>query len=314
MPKFDVMCVGLTILDVLGYPVEAIPLDGQVDFLSHIRLTVAGPAAGTAVDCAKLGLRTGLVGNVGGDLQGRIIKQLLAENGVDLQHVQTLTDLPTSTSLVCVQHDGQRPALHARGASDYLTIDQFPTQIYGCKVFHMGGTGLLRQLDGEPTRKILAKAKNQGCITTFDLVGAREDSIMDVLTCMPFVDYFMPSIEEAQVLSGLTRIEDIAQFFLSNGATTCVFTLGAEGAIIINDHKTTHIPAHSVSVLDTTGCGDAFSAGFIAGLVKDFDWELAGKIGAAAAALVATGLGSDAGVRDWEQVWSVMKSWPLRKS
>ncbi len=312
MKQFDVTVAGLVILDVLGFPILKIPPAGMVDFIEQMRFTVAGPAGGTAIDCGKLGLRTALVGTVGDDDAGVMIKQLLARYGVESRFVGVARSQSTSTSMVLVNREGQRPALHARGASDCLTRKDFPSAAYDATVFHMGGTGLLRNLDGEPTQQILQLARRHGCITTFDLVGARHDMTHDVLITLPFVDYFMPSIEEARILSGRKDVHDVVQFFLDQGVSTCVFTLGDQGVLIRNASQTLYFPAYEVSVVDTTGCGDAFSAGFILGLAKGFDWELTARFASACAALVATGLGSDAGIRNFDQVWEIMHTWPLK--
>ena len=312
MPQFDVTVAGLVILDALAVPVTEIPDRGTVDFVDQIRFTVAGPAGGTAVDCAKLGLRTSLVGVVGDDDAGFMIRRLLKRNSVNRMYLRVAKGMRTSSSIVFVRSDGERPAVHARGSSDYLWAGDFSTDVYSAKVFHMGGTGLLKSLDGAPTQAVLAAAQEFGCITTFDLVGARERARENVLMLLPHIDYFLPSVEEARVLSGYTDVDDVASFFLDQGVGTCVFTLGSGGAIVAAKGVRFKVPAHQVNVVDTTGCGDAFSAGFIAGLVRGYDWELSASLGNACAALVATGLGSDAGIRDWDQVWSVMKTWPLK--
>ena len=312
MALYDVTLAGLVILDASVIPVTSLSQTGTVDFVDKIRFTVAGPAGGTAVDCAKLGLRTSLVAVVGDDDVGFMTQRLLERHGVSSSYLRVVEGVRTSSSIVLVRPDGQRPALHARGSSDYLCESDIRKEAYSAKVFHLGGTGLLGSLDGSPSRNVLAAAKEFGCITTFDMVGAREGSKDDVLMLLPYIDFFLPSIEEARVLAGLDEVDEVAQFFIDHGAHTCVFTLGGEGAIIIEKGMRLHLPAHQVNVVDTTGCGDAFSAGFIAGLSKGFDWELSARLGNACAALVATDLGSDAGIHDWDQVWDVMKSWRLK--
>jgi sugar/nucleoside kinase (ribokinase family) len=119
---------------------------------------------------------------------------------------------------------------------------------------------------------------------------------------LPSVDYFMPSLEEAAFLSGRADPADAAAFFLDKGAAACVFKMGAQGSYARTRGGAFRTPAFKVPVSDTTGCGDAYCGGFVAGLAEGRDLEGACRLGAATAALVATGLGSDAGVRDREQV------------
>ena len=313
MARFDVSVMGLFILDAVGLPVIRIPEGGSVDFIDEIRLTTAGPAGGTAVDCAKLGLRGQVFGAVGDDPQGFLLRHLLETYQLDTAGLQTISQVPTSTSLVCVQPDGQRPALHAREASDLFLLPATSYErAFDATVVHMGGTGLLKEMDGVPTRDFLAQAQSAGCITTFDVVGARPEISPLVHQCLSSIDYFMPSIEEAAALSGLSLAEDIVQYFVTRGVKVCVLTRGAEGALISDGSHTVNIPAFEVAVRDTTGCGDAFSAGFIAGLIQGADWQSAGRLGAACAALVATGVGSDAGLHDLKQARIAMQTLPLK--
>ncbi len=109
-------------------------------------------------------------------------------------------------------------------------------------------------------------------------------------------------------MSGRVAPDDCAAFYLDKGAQCCVFTLGAEGAYYAHrDGSRLKMPAYPVKVVDTTGCGDAFDAGFIAALHHKMDVETSLRFAQAAAALVATGLGSDAGIVSFEDTLDHMK-------
>ncbi len=185
-----------------------------------------------------------------------------------------------------------------RGASDHFEVSAaLYDKVFDAPIVHLGGTGLLRKLDGEPSRVLLREAKARGRTTTFDLIAATADTIHIVEPLLPFIDYFMPSIEEAKDMSGQGTPEDCAAFYLDRGATCCVLTLGDQGAFYAHrDGTRLRAPAYSIEVADTTGCGDAFDAGFITALHHEMDPETALRFAQAAAALVATGLGSDAGI------------------
>ena len=307
--RYDVSVIGLYILDILGRPVTAIPERGNVDFIDEIRLTVAGTAGGTVVDTAKLGLKSLAVGAVGQDEKADFVLATLEKFGVDTSAMQRIPGVPTSATILNVRPNGDRPALHVRGASDHFDV---PTslydQVFDAPIVHLGGTGLLRTLDGEPSRLLLAEAKARGRTTTFDLLAANAETIKNVAPLLPFVDYFMPSIEEARDMSGRGAAEDCAAFYLDHGATCCVFTLGAEGAFYAHrDGTRLHVPAYSIDVVDTTGCGDAFDAGFITALHHGMNPEESLYFAQAAAALVAGGLGSDAGIVSFDETLAWMR-------
>ena len=295
--KYDATIVGLVVLDVLGRPIEKIPEGGNLEYIEELRLTVAGTAGGTVIDCAKLGLSTLGVGAVGDDEKADFVISTLEKFGVDTSGFERLKGIPTSSTILNIRPNGERPALHLRGACDhFLPPPKDKINIFDCNVFHLGGTGLLKKLDGPVSVQLLKDAKENGCITTWDLIGATEQTINIVKPLLPHIDYFMPSIEEACIMSGLNDPKDVGKFYLDNGAKNCVFTMGGEGSFFINKSEQIKTPAFNVKVVDTTGCGDAFDAGMITAIVKGFDIEKALNFATITSGLVATGLGSDAGI------------------
>ncbi len=312
-PRHDVSVVGLYCIDVLGRPVTAIPEGGNAIFIDQIRLTVAGTAGGTVVDCAKLGLDALAVGAVGDDEKGRFVLDTLAGFGIGTGRMQRHEGVHTAASILNVRPNGERPCLHVRGASDALLVteDEYP-EVLDARFVHMGGNGLLGRMDGEPTAALLAAAKALGRTTTFDLIFATAELMEHLRPAMPHIDYFVPSIEEATALCGRTDPRDAARFFLDLGVRTCILTMGGEGCVVVSDDTFVRLPAHEIDVVDTTGCGDAFTAGLIAGLHRGWDLERAARLGGTCGALVAGGLGSDAGIVDWDQTVRAMDTIPLR--
>ncbi|NKX67991.1 sugar kinase (plasmid) [Labrenzia sp. 5N] len=306
----DAAVIGLYILDVLGRPVDAIPEGGNVEFIDEIRLTVAGTAGGTVIDLAKLGLNCLAVGAVGDDEKADFVLSTLNRFKVDTSLMQRLEGVPTSATILNVRRNGDRPALHQRGASDHFDVPaDMLDAVLAPSIIHLGGTGLLAKLDGEPSARLLAEAKKRGRTVTFDLLGANENTIDLLLPLLPHVDYFMPSIEEARLISGAGDIREAGRFFLDRGVKQCVFTLGGDGVCFM-DHQGEFVrqPAFEISVVDTTGCGDAFDAGFITALHHKMDLKTALNFAQASAALVATGLGSDAGIKSFEDTVNFMNS------
>ncbi len=298
-PRFDATVVGLYILDVLGRPVSRIPEGGNVEFIDEIRLTVAGTAGGTVVNLAKLGISCQAAGAVGTDEKADFVIGRMERLGIDCRLMQRIPGADTSATILNVRPNGERPALHARGASDHFHLNGDALALaLDCRFLHLGGTGLLARMDGEPSRKLLQAAKQAGRITTWDLVGARPDTWQFVEPLLPYIDYFIPSIEEAEILSGITGVEENIAFFLGRGVGCCVLTMGSEGSILARAGERIPVLAFDIEVVDTTGCGDAYTAGFIAGLADGRNLEDAARLGTATASLVASGLGSNAGIVD----------------
>jgi len=325
--QFDATFVGLTILDISGRPVRGIPDGGGVEFIDEIKLCPAGTAAGALMNAAKLGIKCRAVACLGNDEKGDFILDSYRRIGnIDVAMVQRTDDAPTSATILPIRPNGDRPALHQKGASDYLWIkeDDFSVICDNTKILHHGGTGLLKKMDESgQSAKLLAYAKSKGVVTTLDLI-APNDSTIDLLReILPHVDYFMPSMEEALFLSQTSNADDAANFFLEEimKGGTCIFKWGAKGSFLksfAGERKI--IPAYRINVKDTTGCGDSYCGGFVAGLIKycnDDDnngditnqvLDAACRLGTATSALVATGLGSDAGVVDYESTKQFMEN------
>ena len=181
-----------------------------------------------------------------------------------------------------------------------------------------GGNPFARFLPSAPGRLSAAlaeeeEAKRRGATVTFDLIAANAETIVNVKPLLPYIDYFMPSVEEAGAMSGRSTVEDSAKYFLDAGVKCCVFTLGGDGAYYAHaDGTRFQLPAYEIDVVDTTGCGDAFDAGFITALHHRMDPETSVRFAQAAAGLVATGLGSDAGIRSFEHTLDCMKMWKVK--
>ena len=157
------------------------------------------------------------------------------------------------------------------------------------------------RMDGQKSFDLMAEARRRGRITTLDVFAADKKDMANVAGLLPNTDYFIPSIEEAQALSGLTDKEEIGRYFVDLGVDCIVMTMGGEGAYYHHSDGTRfHQPAFDIEVVCTCGCGDAFNAGFATGLIKGMSPEDTMQLAQASSALNATGLGSQAGVTNLE--------------
>jgi sugar/nucleoside kinase (ribokinase family) len=309
VPTYDYASMGFYTFDCLGWPFTAIPPGGGCNVIDELTLAVSGAAGTAAIAAAKMGLKTLAAGGVGDDLMGDWVLQRLRYFGVDISAMQREKGWKTSSSIVTTRADGSRPALHMKGATGtFYVTDALLAKIADTKVFHAGGVGLMHAMDKGRTAEVMKAAKAAGAITTADIFAGSPGDMPAVASVLPFTDYFMPSIEEAQALTGLPVMGDVAKYFLDLGVKCCVFTLGGDGAYY---HDNTGVifrmPAFDVQVKCTCGCGDAFNSGFAVGLVKGFDAEATVRFAQATSALNATGLGSQAGVESFEHTLNFMK-------
>jgi sugar/nucleoside kinase (ribokinase family) len=309
-----VVSIGIHIADVLGRPVTHIPNGQNLSILEEIRITVAGTAAGTSIDLAKLGMNVSAMGALGDDELGNFVESTMRRYGIDTDGLVRKKGIQTSATMLPIRPNGERPALHVPGTSEALTYDDIDLEtISKADFLHIGGTPLMPKFDGPPMGRVFKHAKENGVTTTYDLLAMdRPDLLEKVSACLPYVDYFMPGYEEAVMICGLTDRKDVIRYFLDLGAKYTIFKMGKEGSSIgwyeNNQLKEIRIPALKVPVIDSTGCGDAYCAGFITGLSMGWGLETAARLGTAAGGLVIQGLGSDAGIIDLENTISFMNN------
>ncbi|MGV9303393.1 carbohydrate kinase family protein [Nonomuraea sp. NPDC003727] len=294
-----VVTVGVHIVDVLTRPVEAIPTGQDTVLVDQIRLTAAGSAAGTAVDLVKLGNEVISMGAIGDDELGDFLLMIMARHGVDVSGLARRTGEQTAASILPIRPDGGRPSFHVPGANLSITLADLDLEVLRrARAVHLGGMDVTFAL-GEPAFfALLDELRQGGTVVTMDLLSELPDLLAMARAFVPHVDYVLPNAAQALAMTGAGTVEAAAAALLADGATGVLVTLGAEGSLVVTADGATRVPALPVEVSDTTGCGDAYCAGFLTGLLHGQDVPTAARWGTAAAARVATGLGSDAGLTD----------------
>jgi sugar/nucleoside kinase (ribokinase family) len=292
----NAVVLGVHVVDVLVRPVEEIPKGQGGQLVEEIRVTPAGTAGGTAVTLAKLGARVRSAGAIGQDELGEVIVKLLERFGVDPSLLLRRDGVQTSASVLPIRPDGSRPAFHVIGANaTYSSADAPWDAIERADYLHLGAPEFM---GGEEAAKILSFAREHGVTTSADILAPAEQAaaILDWIgAAFEHLDYLLPNGEQVLALSGERELQDGCRALIERGVGCVAATCGAEGALVVDADQAHAVPAHQVAVVDTTGCGDAFSAGFLRGLSLGRAHAEAAALGCAVAALVAQGLGSDYG-------------------
>ena len=287
------LCIGVHVLDVLVRPADRIP-DGDGELVEEIRLTAAGSAGGTALVLAKLGAGVRSAGAIGTDAAGEMLLALLERDGVDTALLVRREGAPTSASVLPIASDGGRPAWHVIGANGAYGLDDVDLDaVAAASHVHLGGPEFM---GGEDAAKVLAHAREHGAVTSIDVLAPGEPGLLDwIAPALEHADYVFPNEEQVLGFTGAADVAAGSRALLERGARCVIATLGGDGVLIDGEEA---VPAVAVDVVDTTGCGDAFSAGFLRGLALGRERRAAAELGCAAAALVAQGLGTDHGAYD----------------
>jgi sugar/nucleoside kinase (ribokinase family) len=291
-----VITLGVHVVDVLVRPVEQIPEGQGGTLVDEIRITPAGSAGGTAITLAKLGAETYSAGAIGTDALGDTLIELLQRYKVHTDLLIRRDGVQTSASVLPIRPDGSRPAFHVVGANaTYNSVDAPWEEIKTATHLHLGAPEFM---GGEEAAKILSFAREHGVVTSADLLapGEQARAIIDWIgPAFAHLDYLLPNDEQVLGLTGADDLNTGCRDLLARGVECVVATCGADGALIVDRDGTQQVPAFATEIVDTTGCGDAFSAGFLRGLALGRTQQQATTLGSAVAALVAQGLGSDHG-------------------
>jgi sugar/nucleoside kinase (ribokinase family) len=205
--------------------------------------------------------------------------------------------------------------VHYLGANARFHLEDIDFErIQSAGILHIGGALVLPGLDGEPMAEVLKRARRAGVVTFLDVVWDDTGRWMQVLEpCLPHVDYFIPSLPEAQALTGLEEPEQVARDLLSRGVGTVGLKMGADGCLVMTAAgERLRLPAYQVEVVDATGAGDAFAAGYIAGVWHGWSLEQTARFANAVGGLNVTGFGATGGVRSFEESLAFMQRAPLK--
>lgn len=297
----SVAVIGPHLIDVLGRPVSEIPAGQGSVVLDEIRVTVAGTGGGAAVDLAKLGATVSSFAAIGDDVLGRLLVTQLREFGVDTAGLVTKDGQKTASTILPIRPNGERPALHVPGAMASLR----PAEVDGAALLAadavlFGGPETTPRLLNSDGIDLFRAVRAAGIPVFVDLLYPGRPETLELLgPLLPLIDWFMPNDQQLRGLTGVDDVVDAARILLERGVGAVAVTVGEHGALLVRpDADPVSVPALPTTVVDTTGCGDSFNAGMITGLLAGCTAADAALIGCACGALVASGLGSDAGIED----------------
>lgn len=310
---FDVTCLGILVADAIAKVVDDIPEKGKLMPVNQLSLHTGGCAANTAMDLTKIGISASIIGKVGKDGFGDFLVNALKNSGVNTDGLAAKDGINTSASVVLSASNGERTFLHCYGSNADLTYEDIDFNIIkNSKILFIAGTNLMPKFDGVPCSKVLKKAKDMGVYTALDTAWDATGRWMDIVEpSLPYLDLFIPSYDEAKMIAGKEEPEEIADVLLSKGVKLAVIKLGKDGCFIKNiDGEKYTIPTYSdIIVIDTTGAGDSFAAGFITGLVKGWDLCKCGKFANAVGTHCVMEVGSSTGIKSMEEILKFMKKY-----
>ena len=301
--RVDLLVAGELNPDIMIVDPEAHFAFGQVETLVEtIRLEIGSSSAITACGAARLGLRVAFVGVVGEDAFGRFMLDSLDAAGIDVSGCRIDPTVPTGATVILTR-GSDRANLTAIGAIDRLRADDIPRELLAAaRHLHVGSTYLQPALvAGIPD--LFAEARTLGVSTSFDCnwdsSEAWDDSIDALLQA---ADLFLPNLEEARRITRRTAAPAAASELIRRATDGRdpgrTFTLavkhGAGGAVAMRgawEYEVAEASVLPVDVVDTTGAGDSFDAGFLYGTLAGWSLRDTLELGVACGSLSVTGIG-----------------------
>ncbi len=319
---YDITSVGILVADVMAKPVDAMPQKGLLNLVDSIEMFNGGNAMTAAVNLKTMGLSSAVIGKVGKDPFGDFLLRRIEESGLDTAGVAVDPTVQTSTSVVLSSKDGERSFLHCIGANAALGIDDINWEVVKkSRIIFVTGTFLLSKFDGKQTAEFLRRCKEMGKTTALDVCwdsSGRWGSLLE--DAMPYLDYFLPSIEEAAMISGCPDCtgehsaqeisERIASVFFQKGVKSVVIKMGKYGCFAQESQESTPfvLPAYSdIQVVDTTGAGDSFCSGFLAACAKGESFSDSVRFANAAGAHCVMEKGATTGMKPYGEIKKFME-------
>lgn len=278
--SLDCLVAGEANADLLLDGVKRLEFDKE-KLAQDMNLVLGGSSSIFAFNLARLGAKVGFAGIVGDDLFGRFVEERLRWAGVDTSTLQRRPTVKTGMTIWC--NNGQRRAgLTFAGSIALLRARDVPdASLRRARHLHVGAYFLLKGLH-PGAAGLFRKARKLGLTTSLDCnYDPSETWDSGIFGVLKSTDVFFPNETEALRLTRCDDVEQAAQE-LSKLVRVAVIKLGARGALVCTEGKRFHIPAIKTRVVDTTGAGDAFNAGFLACFLKGGSIEESAHAGVAA--------------------------------
>jgi sugar/nucleoside kinase (ribokinase family) len=287
-PKLDCLVAGDANMDLLLDGVIRLE-PGKEKLAQTMELMLGGSSAITAYNLARLGAKVGFAGIVGNDIFGQFLKEKFQEAGVDLQALTV--DRKEKTGItVWHSQQGQRAAVTYAGTIAKLKASQVSASLDRARHLHVGAYFLLANLH-PGAAALFRKAKRAGLTTSLDCnydPSEKWDSHLEAV--LKNTDIFFPNETEALRITR-TKTAEKAALCLSETVRIVAVKLGERGVLMRTEGTTWQVPARPVRVVDTTGAGDSFNAGFLARFLAGGDIRESAEAGVAAAARTVAVMG-----------------------
>jgi ribokinase len=290
--KFNCICFGALNVDKL-YRVNRIASEDEHSFITEFAKAAGGSAANTAVGLARLGLRIGYIGKVADDDEGKFLLDDFRREKVDIRGVLVSKTGINGIVFGFIDEGGSRALYVAPGVNDSLGFEEINLD-YACDTEFLHFTSFVGEKPFDAQKRLLEAVSNVKISFDPGELYARRG----LEAIRPFLRrcyFFSPNENELKLLTG-KEYRDGSKVLLKEGAKIVAVKLGKKGCYVTDGKESHLIEPYEVEVVDTTGAGDAFCAGFLYGLIKGKDLYECGRLGNFVASKCITKIGARKGL------------------
>ena len=250
-----ILCVGEMMVDIIVRPVEKVAFQDDTMQIGEIFISSGGDSNNNAIDLAKLGHDVTYIGRIGCDIMGDYVVATARKAGINMDYAPRSFATGQATSIVLVNSDGKRTFLQSSGSSGEFCFEDCDCSVLDqVDMLQISAAYHLPRFDGEGASKLLKIAKEKGVITSMDISTDRSGRWENILSpCFPYLDYFLPSVEQASMIAKSEDPKEIAIFFLAHGAKNVVIKLGSRGSYFRNSETAFWVGTYTdLNVIETT--------------------------------------------------------------
>jgi len=311
----DVVALGDLNVDIIAH-FPTFPSKGGDALAYSTELHCGGSAANAAIALARLGVPVGLIARVGPDSWALKALHSLQTAGVDAGGLQRDPAAMTGLMYVVVTPDGERTILGYRGANALTDPNQISEEyVQGARLFHLSGYALLAEPQRSAALLTLEMACRHGLVVTLDPgLSISQTALDEMHALLPVVNILLPNLSEAQKLAKMTAPEDCAETLLGKGCQAVALKLGQEGCLIGSREGLRRVPSLAVQTRDSTGAGDGFAAGFIAGHLAELSLHGAAILGNALGAMAAARVGASMEALEGHDVLAFLRDYSQQET
>ena len=291
-----VTVIGAAIVDIMAAPVDKyLFTKGSVPAEKEI-ISCGGDGLNEAVVLSGLGVDTELVTLIGKDEMGETVLRCLRSSGVCLEKVTVSSDIPTGMNIVLVDNEGERYFItNPKSTLRKLSKEHILPYVDSMgEIVSFASIFVSPMLTVPDMEEVFRAIKERNRILVADMTRAKNgETIEDIVPLLKYIDYIIPNESEASALTGEIDPRESARCFIEHGAQNVIIKCGKDGCIYRSRYEEIKIPACPVAdVIDTTGAGDSFAAGFIFGLSKGLCALDSCRYGCAASSVVVEHMGT----------------------